>query len=313
MANYSLTPRDIDYGVERVLAQAYAKSTVSDSPEIVFITGGPGSGKTSIERFARASFKENGDIPFIVGSDMIAEFHPQYEDALEELPEECYRITRQFVRPATPKIFDGLFSNRICIINENTLDKGQPDIDLARKAKDAGYRIRIAVMATDLFESRLSCYERDSRELKLGKTPRGCSTETQLRMYNSFVTGIKALKEQGLADEIQVFTRGKTITTPPIMVYSSTDPRYSAIPDFEVALNNERMRQRRNLLQEPDLYYQRLHEIEETFRTMSHNEKQKNNTLEQLEVLRRDFSSEIDKNNMTIMPKKNEETDVGER
>lgn len=295
MADYRLTPKDIDIGVERVLAEAYATATVSDHPEIVFITGGPGSGKTSIERFQRAKFKRRGDVPFIVGSDMIAEFHPNYEDALEELPEECYRITRQFVRPATPKVFDGLFKSRICIINENTLDKGQPDIDLARKAQEAGYDLSIAIMATDLFESRISCYDRDARELKLGKTPRGCSTETQLRMYDSFIPGVKALQEEGLVDNIVVFTRGKTINTPPTVIYSARDPRFKGIPNFEVALQNERTRQRRDLLQHPHDYYHRISTISNAFIELSQNERQRENALEQLAILRRDFEKELER------------------
>ena len=135
MGKYELTVYDIETGINRFLAEAYATATVSDNPELVYISAGPGAGKTALEVFFKQMFKAKGERAFTVNSDKIAQFHPQYEDALEELPEECYRITRQFVRPATPRIFEELMNKKISIINENTLDKGEPDIELAKKFK----------------------------------------------------------------------------------------------------------------------------------------------------------------------------------
>lgn len=165
MPNYDLTINDIDLGIKRILTEAYATATISENPELIYISAGPGAGKTAIEIYLKKLFKENGQRAFDINSDKIAEFHPQYEEALQELPEECYRITRQFVRPATPKIFDELSKTRISIINENTLDKGDYDINNARKFKENGYKISVCVMATDMFESRLSCYEREATHI----------------------------------------------------------------------------------------------------------------------------------------------------
>lgn len=186
MGKYDLTISDIETGVNRFLAEAYATATVSDNPELAYISGGPGAGKTAIEVYLKRQFKMKGERAFEVNSDKIAEFHPQYDEALEELPLECYKITRKFVRPATPKIFDKLMESKINIINENTLDKGEPDIEIARKFKQAGYKITSNIMATDFLESRLSCFEREARTLMAGLTPRGCSMETQTRMYKFF-------------------------------------------------------------------------------------------------------------------------------
>ena len=152
MSKYELTPADIKLGIDRVLADAYASSTVSDSPTIIYIAAGPGAGKTSIERYFITKFKnEKGERPYVLNSDMIAEFHPNYDEAIEELPEECYRITRQFVRPATPIIFNELMKSRINLINENLLDKGDYDIDIARKLKANGYKISINIMGNRFF------------------------------------------------------------------------------------------------------------------------------------------------------------------
>lgn len=227
MGKYDLTPSDIDLGIKRILAEAYATATISDKPELIYVSAGPGAGKTSIEIYFKKLFKEKGERIFDINSDKIAEFHPQYEEALQELPEECYRITRQFVRPATPKIFDELSRTHISIINENTLDKGDYDIANAKKFKDNGYKISVCIMATDMFESRLSCYEREANTLLIGENPRGCSKETQARMYNSFISGIEKLDNLGLLDDIQVYVRGENVNKPPVLKYSKGDTTYS--------------------------------------------------------------------------------------
>lgn len=294
MKDYKLTVDDINTGARRVLVQAYATSTSSANPEIIFITGGAGSGKTSIEKFVRDEYRENNEKPFIVGADMIAEFHPKYEEILEEIPDANvrFKLTREFVRPATSQIFSGLFRNKICIINEKSLNKGQDDINLAKDAREEGYRIRIAIMATDLYESRLSCLERDARELMLGKNPRGASRENQLRMYNSFVTGIKGLQQEKLVDEIQVFRRGKTISNPPEIIYSLMNSASSQFPNFESALYHEREEQRQALFDNSELYFSRLNEVRKTFMKLSEGERLRI-ALDEIKMLEGEFRKEL--------------------
>ena len=209
MEKYSLTPQDIESGINRILSDAYASSTVSDSPKLIYIVAGPGAGKTSVEAHFRKKLKEKNEKPYTLDSDKIAQFHPNYEDAIEELPEECYRITRQFVRPVAPVVFDELINKKVSIINENVFNKGEKDLEQATKFKKNGYKILVNIMATDLFECRLSCYERDAAMLKAGLMPRGCSKSTQEEMYNCFVDGIRNLQRLGLCDEINVYVRGE--------------------------------------------------------------------------------------------------------
>ena len=297
MSKYELTPADIKLGIDRVLADAYASSTVSDAPTIVYIAAGPGAGKTAVERYFVSKFKhEKGERAYTLNSDRIAEFHPNYDEAIEELPEECYRITRQFVRPATPVIFDELMKSRINLINENLLDKGDYDINIARKLKENGYRISVNIMATDSFEARLSCYERDAAMLSVGLTPRGCSEETQKRMYNSFIAGVRKLQELGLADEVNVYTRGENINKPPRLKYSSVQDN-GEYSDFEEAVYSERQKQRDGLIANKDAYYARIEEAEQTISQYSSNEELAKDSLEALENLRSDFDREVERAN----------------
>ena len=281
MGKYELTMSDIDLGVKRILAEAYATVPVSDNPELVYISAGPGAGKTALEIYLKKKFREKGERAFDINSDKIAMFHPQYEDALEELPEECYKITRKFVRPATPKIFEELRKSKINIINENTLDKGDSDIENAKKFKESGYRISVNIIATDLFESRLSCYEREANQLLIGETPRGCSKETQERMYNSFIDEVKELDSLGLLDDIRVYIRGENLSKPPILKYQKGD--------------TERKKQRNSLLKDPAKYLQRIKDAETIINKHSVNKVNKKAALHGLKELEEEYIEELTK------------------
>lgn len=293
MGKYDLTISDIKNNANRFLSYIYATTKRSDNPEIDFIVAGPGAGKSGLENFLRNQLKKKDERCAIVNSDKIAEFHPYYEDAIEELPEVCYKVTRQFVRPATTIIFDELIENRINILNENTFDKGKSDLELVEKFKKAGYKIKINIIATDLFISRLSCYEREVRMLQDGDTPRGISKETQDRMYNSFVKEIEQLEKLGYCDEINVYTRGKNINKPQL-VYKLGDKNYNS---FKEALVEERNKQRKQILSNPIEYLERIKSAKNSILQNGVNEILTKNSLKGLEELQRDFIEELSKEN----------------
>lgn len=296
MEKYNLTPIDIQMGINRLLTDAYASSTISNNPSLIYISAGPGAGKTAIEMHFKKEFKDRGEKAYSINSDKIAEFHPNYEEALEELPEECYRITRQFVRPAAPKIYEELMNNKINIINENTLDKGDSDIELTRKFKEHGYKVIVNVIATDLFESRLSCYEREAAMLLASLTPRGCSKETQIRMYDAFVPEIKKLDDLGLCDDINVYIRGENINKPPILKFSKT--MNNTYNNFNEALIKERAKQRQKLLEDPENYLSRIKNAKSTIVNYGVNEQLTQNSLNGLNELQSDFLQELAKNEL---------------
>lgn len=258
MEKYKLTQKDIEDGVDRILLDVYASSTISNKPKLIYIVAGPGAGKTSVEAHFRDLLKKEDEKPYTLDSDKIAQFHPDYEEVVKELPEDGYRITRQFVRPVSPVVFDELMKKHISIINENVLNKGESDIEQAKKFKKNGYKVLVNVMATDLFESRLSCYERNAAMLLAGLTPRGASKITQENMYNCFVDEIRQLEQLGFCDEINVYIRGENINEPPVLKYSSKGGNENKYRDFYEAIVEERRHQREKLTSNPEEYFQRI-------------------------------------------------------
>lgn len=293
MGKYDLTIADIKNNANRFLSYIYATARRSEKPEIDFIVAGPGAGKSGVESYLKNKLREEDERCAIVNSDKIAEFHPDYEDAIEELPEVCYKVTRQFVRPATPIIFEELRNNNINILNENTFDKGEGDIEFVKKFRDSGYKIKVHIIATDMYISRLSCYEREARMLQDGDTPRGISKETQTRMYNSFIDEISELEQLGYCDELNVYIRGKNINKPEL-VYQLGNNNYR---NFKEAIIEERKKQRKEILANPSEYLAKIKEISETIEKNGVNEVLTNNSLKGLEELQKDFIEELAKEN----------------
>ena len=296
MEKYNLTPEDIKCGINRILADAYSSSTISDEPKLIYIVAGPGAGKTSVEAQFRNSMKEKDEKPYTIDSDKIAQFHPDYEEVVKELPEDGYRITRQFVRPVAPVVFEELMKRHISIINENVFNKGNSDIELTREFKKNGYQILVNIMATDLFESRLSCYERNAAMLLAGLTPRGCSKITQEEMYNCFVDEVRQLEELRLSDEINVYIRGENINKPPILKYSSkgniNNNQYSG---FYEAIVSERKLQREKLILDSGEYLQRIKNVKKIISEHGVKKELTDNLLIELEELKEDFIKEVKK------------------
>lgn len=292
MGKYDLTTEDINKNINRFLTYIYGSAVSSKNPQIFFVVAGPGAGKSGVEAFLKYQLKEKGEKAAVVNSDKIAEFHPAYEDALAELlSEERYRVTRQFVRPATPIIFQELQKYKINILNENIFNKGESDIEFVRSFKEAGYRTSVNMIATDIFINRLSCYEREARALENGDSPRGISKRDHDKMYNAFVKEIQQLQSLNLCDEINVYIRGESINKPKL-VYQLGDTRYQ---NFVEALNTERAKQRREIFSSPADYLMRIKKAKESIQTNGINPILTEDALNGLQELQDDFIQELNK------------------
>lgn len=292
MGKFDLTENDIIENVNRFLTYIYGTSKSSKNPEVSFIVAGPGAGKSGVEMYLKNQLKERGEKATVVGSDKIAEFHPHYEEALTELlPEERYHVTRQFVRPATPLIYKELQKHKINILNEKVFNKGKSDIEFVRAFKEAGYKVIINMLATDIFVNRLSCYEREARALEAGDSPRGFSKKDHEKMYNVFVEEIRQLEEEGLCDKINVYQRGKSINKP-LLVYQSGDTKYQ---NFVEALYTERTKQRNQLFSNPADYLMKIKRAKESIQLNGVNPLITENSLKGLQELQEDFIMELNK------------------
>lgn len=292
MEKYELNEEEIKNGINRFLAYVYLSATRSEHPKINLIVGGVGSGKSWLTTFLKRQLKEQGENAIVVNSDKIAEFHPYYEEILRtEIPKELYRITRKFVRPAANEIFNDLQKNKISILNENTLNKGESDIEFVKGFRNNGYKIIINVLATDLFVNRLACYEREVEAIKAGDVPRRITKQGHLKTYDGFFQGIHQLESLGLCDEINVYDTGKLGGNPRV-VYKLGDTRYC---NFEEAIFSERRRQRKLVIADSKGYLERIASCKRSIQCLEPDSNARALSLEGLDLLEQDFIAEMQK------------------
>ena len=238
----SISTNDFKLGITRVLTDAFASSTVSENPKVIYIVSGQGGGKTSVIRHKKNELKEEGIRAYVIDSDKIAEYHPYYDELIfNELPDDVYKITRsEFVRPAGPIIYGELMRSKITVIRETVLNKWEADLKQIQNFRENGYGTEINVIATDLLESMLSCYERESAMLLAGLPPRGStSREKHIELHNSFIEEIEKMQRMGLCDVINVYVRGENINKPPVLKYSTTS-KTNKYRNFKEAIITER-------------------------------------------------------------------------
>lgn len=305
---FNLTEEDIEIGVEdfftQLLIEARKKSNrrlrtlddlSSEKPTISYLVGQPGSGKTTLGKKVADAYDNKGECAVEVSSDKIATYHRYYDELLKLLPDECYTLSRQFVRPVKPKILETLRNKRINIIMEHTLSKGEKDYRTMQQFVDSGYGIEIDIMAVDKYESLLSCIERDIALLELGYDARPVAKVNHDRMYDAFLSEIVEIDRRGLCNRVNVYTRGES-PTQPNLIWKTGDAKYRSAQEAVIC---GRAQERGKILDAPQAYLGRLNDAKRKIRMLIQDEKMKRSYLEQLEHLEREFLNELvfEKNN----------------
>ena len=298
---FKMTEEDMQMGIDDFFTQLLIESrrqksdvrTLSDlsssNPKISFITGQPGSGKTTLGKHIKDRMNNTGECAIEIGADKIATYHKYYNQLLKLLPDECYRISRQFVRPAEKIIMGELMKSKINIIQEISLSKGEGDYKRIQDFQDKGYDVELNVMAVNKYESFLSCIERDIKLLELGYDPRPVARINHDRMYESFLQEIQEIEKRKLASSINVFVRGNTLSRSEL-VYTTGDPRYVSALE---AIISERDKNRRDVLRNSTEYLARIEEARKKIRLMIPEERLRKDYMQHLTQLELEFLNEL--------------------
>ena len=298
---FKLNEEDIKIGIEDFFTQllieakrqkkgAYTLSDLSsENPKIIYAVGQPGSGKTTLIRHLQSQFVENGECAVEIGSDKIATFHKYYNELLKLLPNECYTLSREFVKLAKPIIFDRIMENRLSIIRECSLSKGEKDYSGMETFNRNGYTVEIDIMASDKYESFLSTIERDMSLIELGFEPRPIARTNHDRMYEPLLKEVSEIQKRGISTNINVFTKDRS-TLRHKLVWKSGDRKYHSAQE---AVIEERYKERKELLRKPQLYLQRIDETRNKILAMVEEERLRGNYLEGITQLESEFLTEL--------------------
>ena len=298
---FKLTKKDIDTGIKDFFVQLLIEAKrqkkgarvlsdlASENPTISYMVGQPGAGKTSLGKYVLAQYHTREEPAIEVSSDKIATYHRDYDELLKLLPNECYTISRQFVKPAEPRIMETLMKNKLNIILEKSLSKGERDYEDLMNFRKNGYKVEINIMGVDKYESFLSCIERDIKLLELGYDPRPVARINHDRMYDAFLYETMEITKRGLCDAVNVFARGKILTQPKL-VYTTGDKAYSSAQEAVIA---ERAKQRNEIMHNSQRYLDRLMDAERKIQMLIGDENMKKNYLQQLQQLRMEFENEL--------------------
>jgi len=298
---FKLTQEDIQSGIEDFFSQLLVEARrrrisarsiedlSSEHPRISYVVGQPGAGKTTLSKSIQQGYEEKNECVVELGSDKIATYHRDYTKLLKLLPDECYTISRQFSIPAEKIISEKLRTNRISIVREISLSKGEKDYASIKEFKDRDYTVEINILAVDKYESFLSCIERDMKLLELGFDPRPVARNNHDRMYDSFLQELIEIQNRKICDRVNVFRRGKALNQVEL-IYTTGDLSYATAQD---AVISERGKNRKQILREAQKYLARLADVREKIKLLVHDEKMRKNYLDELDRLEVEFMQEM--------------------
>ena len=277
--------------VDRILYSLKLTTKPSKNPTVHFIVAPPGSGKTGLEIYLNNEMSKHEEDTIKIGSDKIAALHPEYDKWVQLPAEECYSVSRKFTVPASNIIYEDLRNSKMNMLFEKTFHKGASDLEFVKKFKDAGYKVIINVMATDKYESILSCHERDIKASQIGLAPRPVSRKNFDRMYTTFLSEIISMENQKLCDEIRVFKRGEKMSEPG-MIYKSGDTNY--MNAFQ-AVEEERRKERQSLYNPNSSvnFQERINKAIEDVKRFIDNETIRENSIKELEQLQLEFIQDL--------------------
>lgn len=284
--------------IDKILYTLKLSVKPSNNPTVHFIVAPPGAGKTGLETYLNNEMLTKNEDSIKIGSDKLATYHPDYNEWLQLPPDECYAISRDFTIPASEIIYEDLRKNKINMLFEKTFHKGTSDLEFVKKFKEAGYNVIIDVMATDKYESILSCHERDVKAAEIGILPRPVSRKNFDKMYTTFLSEIISMENMQLCDKIRVFTRGKKMSKPNL-VYTSGDINYM---NAYHAVEEERRKQRKKLYLPNNsiIFQERINKAITDTENFIDNDKIRKQSIKALEQLQLEFIQELSYSFKTI-------------
>ncbi|MBG6055289.1 hypothetical protein IWX81_001700 [Salinibacterium sp. CAN_S4] len=177
------------------------------TPTLVLLGGQPGSGKSRAS--ARLLIEHSGMVA--VSGDDLRIYHPYFRDLITDQPERAGAVLADATRPWIRSAIQDSLDERRSLLLEGTF--GDPEVTLATAARfrDAGFNIRIVVIASPRTLSLITAASRYLRDRKMSSTARFTSLSAHDRGYDGTTRLIDSLDATGPADRITVISRNGAV------------------------------------------------------------------------------------------------------
>lgn len=217
----------------------------SEHPIAIINIAPPGSGKTGLNGYACAQFKDNNAV--IINSDELKPFHPKIDELAKKYPQYYTKVTNQESNFWTDNLFDATVAGNYNVIFEGTGRNLKLLKTMMQKMQ--GYKIIVRGMAVNEMNCLMSIIERYEGQVKQKGWGRLVMLDHFYKAYEEMLDNIQEIEQSEIADIIEVYTRGE-VPSKPIRLYNS---RKREFKDARTAVSVGRQRDRKNAEQ----YYEK--------------------------------------------------------
>lgn len=205
----------------KINAIMLAGKKTSEQPIAIIDIAPPGSGKTGLNGYACAQFKDNNAV--VINSDELKAFHPRIDELAKKYPEYYTKVTNQESNFWTDNLFDVAVASRYNVIFEGT---GR-NLKLLTKmmSKMHGYKIVVSGMAVNELNCLMSIIERYEGQVEQKGWGRLVMEDHFYKAYDEMLENIQAIEESGMADIVEVYTRSDNPSRP-LRIYSSRNREF---------------------------------------------------------------------------------------
>ena len=182
----------------------------SDRPFAVIVIGQPGAGKSGVMSYTGSQY------PTAVSLDIdeFRQFYPRYDELQNKNPELYSPVTGKFATDMIHILTPVLIQNKHNLILHKTRGDEAIIADTIEPLRANGYNIIIKVLAVNHLESKISALDRSISEREKLNYCRWVLIDYHNQQYRTIPLLIDKFEREGLADVIEVYTRGKEITLP---------------------------------------------------------------------------------------------------
>lgn len=201
------------YSVHDDLFEQYKKSALltlttgkrpSKDKTLIIVGGQSGAGKSRLIPIAKRRLKNNA---VVVDFDELRALHPYYKEVNENYTEVTHRILHPDTERVKNEVLKTLIAENYNVIYEGALRNTQGFLDFAKDFREAGYDMRMYIMAVPKLESYGSTFLRYAMASLTNTIPRWVEKSAHDGSYEGVKRTVSAFIQEKMVDSIEVFVR----------------------------------------------------------------------------------------------------------